>query len=79
MRISLADTASITTCVHRESTNGVLGSWEGNGPASLRRKRHKVCPQAGITEQTFYRRKKKYLGLEIDQVQRLKQLQEENT
>lgn len=31
-----------------------------------------------ITEQTFYRWKKKYVGLEIDQVRQLKQLQEEN-
>ena len=28
-----------------------------------------VCRQAGITEQTFYRWKKQYVGLEIDQVQ----------
>ena len=31
-----------------------------------------------ISEQTFYRWKKQYVGLEIDQVQQLKQLQEEN-
>jgi putative transposase len=37
-----------------------------------------VCRQAGITEQTFYRWKKQYVGLEIDQVRQLKQLQEEN-
>ena len=37
-----------------------------------------VCRRAGITEQTFYRWKKKYVGLEIDQVRQLKQLQEEN-
>jgi putative transposase len=37
-----------------------------------------VCRQAGITEQTFYRRKKRYVGLDIDQVRQLKQLQEEN-
>ena len=38
-----------------------------------------LCRQAGITEQTFYRWKKQYVGLEIDQVRQLKQLQEENT
>jgi putative transposase len=38
-----------------------------------------VCRQAGITEQTFYRWKKMYVGLEVDQVRQLKQLQEENT
>ena len=32
----------------------------------------------GISEQTFYRWKKQYVGLEIDQVRQLKQLQEEN-
>ena len=34
--------------------------------------------QVGIAEQTFYRWKKQYVGLEVDQVRQLKQLQEEN-
>ena len=34
--------------------------------------------KVGISEQTFYRWKKHYVGLEIDQVRQLKQLQEEN-
>ena len=34
--------------------------------------------QVGISEQTFYRWKKRYSKLEIDQVRQLKQLQEEN-
>lgn len=34
--------------------------------------------QVGISEQTFYRWKKHYTGLEVDQVRQLKQLQEEN-
>lgn len=37
-----------------------------------------LCRQAAITEQTFYRWKKQYVGLEADQVRQLKQLQEEN-
>ena len=37
-----------------------------------------VCREAGITEQTFYRWKKQYVGLQTDQVRQLKQLQEEN-
>ena len=37
-----------------------------------------VCRQVGITEQTFYRWKAKYMGLEIDQVRQIKRLQEEN-
>jgi putative transposase len=38
-----------------------------------------VIRKAGIAEQTFYRWKKQYVGLEVDQVRQLKQLQEENT
>ena len=34
--------------------------------------------QVGIPEQTLYRWKKQYKGLEIDQVPKFKQLQEEN-
>ena len=35
--------------------------------------------RVGISEQTFYRWKKQYIGLEVDQVRELKQLQEENS
>jgi putative transposase len=35
--------------------------------------------QVGISEQTFYRWKKQYAGLESDQVRELKQLQDENS
>ena len=38
-----------------------------------------VIRQVGISEQTFYRWKKQYRGLEGDQVRELKQLQEENS
>lgn len=34
--------------------------------------------QVGISEQTFYRWRKQYAGLQSDQVRELKQLQEEN-
>jgi putative transposase len=34
--------------------------------------------KVGISEQTFYRWKRQYVGLEVDQVRQLKQLQEEN-
>ena len=34
--------------------------------------------KVGISEQTFYRWKKQYAGLQSDQVRELKQLQEEN-
>ena len=35
--------------------------------------------RVGISEQTFYRWKKQYVGVEVDQVRELKQLQEENS
>ena len=34
--------------------------------------------QVGVSEQTFYRWKKKYRGLEVDQVRELKQVRDEN-
>ena len=35
--------------------------------------------KVGISEQTFYRWKKQYVGLELDQAQQIRQLQEENS
>ena len=37
-----------------------------------------VCRKAGISEQTFYRWKAKYAGLEVDEVRKMAQLEEEN-
>ena len=37
-----------------------------------------VCRKMGISEQTFYRWKAKYAGLEVDEVRKMAQLQEEN-
>jgi putative transposase len=37
-----------------------------------------VIRQVGISEQTFYRWKKQWAGMQSDQVRELKQLQEEN-
>jgi putative transposase len=34
--------------------------------------------KVGISEQTFYRWKKQYVGLELDQARQMRQLQEEN-
>lgn len=34
--------------------------------------------KAGISEQTFYRWKKQYVGMETDPARQMKQLQEEN-
>lgn len=38
-----------------------------------------VCRKAGISQQTFYRWRKKYGGLMPSEVRRLKQLEEENS
>ncbi len=37
-----------------------------------------VCRKMGISEQTFYRWKKKYGGLGVSELRRLRQLEEEN-
>ena len=37
-----------------------------------------VCRKMGIAEQTFYRWKKKFLGMGVAEVRRLKILEEEN-
>lgn len=36
-----------------------------------------VCKQIGVTEQTYYRWKKEYGGLQMDQAKRLKELEKE--
>jgi putative transposase len=38
-----------------------------------------ITRKLGISEQTFYRWKKKYAGLGVAELRRLKQLEEENT
>ena len=37
-----------------------------------------ACRKAGITEQTYYRWRKEYGGLRVDQAKRLKELEKEN-
>ena len=37
-----------------------------------------VCKEGGITVQTFYRWRKEYGGLKMDQAKRLKELEKEN-
>lgn len=37
-----------------------------------------LCRRHGITEQTFYRWKSKYGGLQVSEMRRLRQLEEEN-
>jgi transposase-like protein len=38
-----------------------------------------ACREAGITEQTYYRWRKEYGGLKLDQARRLKELEKENS
>lgn len=38
-----------------------------------------VCRDMGITEQTFYRWKRKYAGMGVAELRRLKQLEDENS
>ena len=37
-----------------------------------------VCRQLGVSENTYYRWRREYGGLEVDQVKRLKELEKEN-
>ncbi len=45
---------------------------EGGAPVG------EVCRKMGISEQTFYRWKRKYAGMGVAELRRLKQLEEEN-
>jgi putative transposase len=56
-----------------EQIVGVLKQAEVGVPVA------ELIRKVGISEQTFYRWKKQYVGLEVDQVRQMKQLQEENT
>ena len=38
-----------------------------------------ACKEAGITAQTFYRWRKEYGGLQVEQAKKMKELQKENT
>jgi transposase-like protein len=38
-----------------------------------------VCKKIGVTDQTYYRWRKEYGGLKIDQAKRLKELEKENS
>jgi putative transposase len=55
-----------------EQIVGVLKQAEAGVPVA------ELIRKVGVSEQTFYRWKKQYVGLESDQVREMKQLQEEN-
>jgi putative transposase len=42
------------------------------------RKTPEVCKKLGVTEQTYYRWRKEYGGLKVDQARKLKDLEKEN-
>src|SRR5437868_11040018 len=58
--------------VHRRADPGVVKEGEAG------RKVADVCLTHGITDQTYYRWKAKYGGMELSEMQRLKQLEDEN-
>ena len=55
-----------------EQITGILKQAEIGTPVA------DLLRQHGVSEQSFYRWKKQFTGLEIDQVRQLKQLQDEN-
>ena len=38
-----------------------------------------ACRQIGVTDQTFYRWRREYGGMEVEQLRRLKELEQENS
>jgi len=54
-----------------EQIIGILKGAEAGGKTEL-------CRRHGISEQTFYRWKAKYGGLEVNEARRLRQLEHEN-
>jgi len=38
-----------------------------------------ICRQLGVKEQTYYKRRKEYGGMRIDQAKRLKEVEQENS
>jgi transposase-like protein len=38
-----------------------------------------ICKKVGVTDQTYYRWRKEYGGMRVDQARRLKELEQENT
>ena len=55
-----------------EQIIGVLKEGEAGVPAK------ELCRQHGICDQTYYRWKAKYGGLEVSEARRLRQLEDEN-
>lgn len=59
-----------------EQINGMLR--EAEVLLSQGRKTGEVCRQLGVSEQSYYRWRRDYGGLKVDQAKRLKELEKEN-
>jgi len=57
-----------------EQIIGILKEGEGEAGVSAK----EICRKYGISDATFYTWRKKYGGMEVQDVRRLKQLEEEN-
>jgi putative transposase len=55
-----------------EQITYVLKQVESGGPVG------EVCRQVGVSEQSFYRWKRRYEGMGMAEIRRLRQLEEEN-
>lgn len=51
---------------------GILKEYEGGKTAEV------ICREKGISKQTFYKWKNKYSGLDINELKRMRELEEEN-
>jgi putative transposase len=72
MRSSVRRRTDETEHLHRRADPGDVKEGEAG------RKVADLCRSHGISEQTYYRWKAKYGGMELSEMQRLKQLEDEN-
>ena len=63
----------------RFTTEQIIGKLrEAEVELSRGKKVPQVCRQLGVTEQTYYRWRKEYGGLRVDQAKRFRELEREN-
>jgi transposase-like protein len=60
------------------ASNAPFSTIEAEVELARGKKIPEACKQIGVTEQTYYRWKKEYGGLRMDQAKRLKELEKEN-